>query len=100
MTNKNNKMLKLRKAIDKADAQLLKALSNRFKVVKQIGIIKIQEKIPLVQKARWDELVQDRVTKAKALGLNAAFTKAILEIIHIEALSIQKQQKSQKKRSV
>ena len=71
MTKKNNpaaltrKLLALRKKIDSADLALLKALSARFRAVEKVGALKHAQGLPLYQKARWAEVVENRIHTAK-----------------------------------
>ncbi len=91
LTLKDKKKLKLlRDQIDSADQAILNALGKRFKAVNQVGVIKRRAKMPLYQKARWDEVVVDRLKKAKKYKVGEGFTRSLLKLIHKEAISIQK----------
>ena len=94
MTPKDQKALALcRRTIDEADQALFKALGQRFKAVEQVGRIKRKNKMPLYQKARWQEVVENRVKLAKKQKVDTDFTKALLKLIHREAIRIQKGKK-------
>lgn len=79
----------LRQAIDAADQDLLKALGARFQAVQKLGVLKRQHQIPAYQQARWQEVVEDRVQQAQRQGISESFTRALLDLIHSEAIQIQ-----------
>jgi len=86
----NNKLNQLRVKIDGADRALLKALGVRFKAVKELGYLKKKLRMPIVQKSRWNQVMKDRLKKAKKVNLSRSFTKAIFNLIQDEAIRIQK----------
>ena len=81
---------KLRKKIDKADHDLLRALASRFSVVKSIGLLKIKNGVPIRQNARWKEVVRDRLNQAKKMGLSGDLADKIFTAIHREAIRTQR----------
>jgi len=88
-TTVSTKLNALRKEIDAADQALLAALGTRFKSVKKVGSIKRANDLPVVQKNRWQEVVEDRLKRAKKLGVSEEFTRSLLKLIHKEAVRIQ-----------
>lgn len=70
----------LRKQIDEIDEQIVNLLAERMKTVKNIGLLKKKLNIPPLDLVRWQ-----RITKTKN-----GFVKKIWEIIHEEALKIEK----------
>jgi chorismate mutase len=95
VSKKNNpdalktKLQALRKQIDAADRSLLSALGARFRAVEKVGTLKHAHGLPLYQKARWEEVVEDRVKTANKVNVNEKFTRDFLKLIHKEALRIQ-----------
>ncbi len=87
------KMKTLRLEIDSADKLLVEVLQHRFKAVKKMGKLKNANKIPLYQKARWNEVMADRVKRAKKLKVNENFMRAVLKLIHQESIRIQRGKK-------
>jgi chorismate mutase len=79
----------LRKKIDRADSDLIKAFASRFKAVKEVGRLKESLHIPIVQNNRWQEVIKDRLKMAKEVGLSAEFTEEVFNLIHGEAIRIQ-----------
>ena len=91
--NTDQKLKRLRKKIDSADQKLLKALSQRFAAVERVGKLKKERKMPIVQKARWKELLVDRVKRAKKLGVSESFIRSVFKLIHLEAIRLQRGRK-------
>jgi chorismate mutase len=91
--NTSQELKRLRKKIDQADRALLKAFSDRFDAVEKVGNLKKKLKLPVVQKARWNELLADRLKRAKQLGVAQSFVKTVFKEIHLEAIRIQKRRK-------
>ena len=79
----------LRRRIDRADLALLKAFSERFSAVEKLGRIKKKLKLPAKQKARWKEVMKDRLRRGARLGVAGPFINSIYKIIHKEAIRIQ-----------
>ena len=52
----------LRKRIDEIDTDLLRLLELRFQVVKEIGLFKKENKLPILDKDREKEVLQMRKT--------------------------------------
>jgi chorismate mutase len=97
MANKSlDRLEKLRGKIDHADRALLKALGGRMKTVLQIAEFKRKQGLPLVQKGRWKELIRARLQVAEELGLDRDFTKAMFDLIHREALRLQRRKRKKK----
>ena len=68
-----------RKKIDAADRALLSALGARFKAVEKVGVLKHAHGLPLYQKARWEEVVEDRVKTARKVSVDEKFTRDFLK---------------------
>lgn len=85
----DNLLTNLREEIDCIDDQLLENLSRRLKIVEEIGKIKKEKQITILQSTRFKYLFLDRIRKAKELNLNTDFIREILKAIHNEAIRIQ-----------
>ena len=79
----------IRSKIDRLDDQLLKALEKRMKLVDEIGHFKKANHIPILQSARWNEIMERSLEKAKKNGLASTFVTKFLEIIHEESINRQ-----------
>jgi len=87
--NFNLQLEYLRDKIDKIDYELLELLSERMKIVKDIGIYKKENKVTVFQNARWEELIKNRLEIASQKDLSEEFTLEIFESIHQESIKKQ-----------
>ena len=60
-----------------------------MKWVDEIGKLKQEQNIPVLQLGRWETLLADHITKAQQVGMDGEFIKAVFELIH--AQSVKKQ---------
>lgn len=79
----------LRRGIDECDEQLLEAIARRMHLAKEIGRYKADNNIRVLQPDRYRRLLSSLVEKATAQGLDADFTKRMLELIHEESVRLQ-----------
>lgn len=75
-----NQLESLRKQIDEIDKSIVNLLAKRMKVVKEVGQLKRENSIPILDKSRWQKVIK----------LKEGYVKKIWEIIHLEALKIEK----------
>jgi chorismate mutase len=60
-----------------------------MKWVGQIGELKQQHNIAVLQLNRWENLLEDHIGKAERAGLDGDFIKAVFELIHAQAVKRQ-----------
>jgi chorismate mutase len=84
-----NKLERLREQINYLDEELISLISNRMKVAKEIGNLKKESKVTILQSARYNEIIERALQKAKQVQLSEEFMKAYMEAIHIESIRIQ-----------
>jgi len=82
-------MVRLRAEISQIDAKIIHDLAERMKWVEEIGRLKQEHSIPVLQINRWETLLEDHIAKAKKLGLDTDFIKALFELIHTQAVKRQ-----------
>lgn len=82
-------MERLRLEIDQIDAQLFSLLSRRMGIAEDIGRIKRENDVTILQRRRWDEIVDNMVARAGELGLSPEFVRTILDAIHMESIAHQ-----------
>ena len=70
----------LRKQIDEIDTAIVNLLAKRMKVVEKVGKYKKENNLPPLDKSRWQEVIKSK----------KGFVKKIYNIIHEEALKIEK----------
>ena len=78
-----------RRQIDDLDHQILELLARRMSLVEQIGALKKENDITILQIRRWKAIYKDRMLKGEDLSLNPAFLKSMLELVHRESIDIQ-----------
>ena len=83
------KLESLRLEINKHDLQLLKILKSRFSVVKKIAELKSKHNLSILQKKRWESIINDRIKQGKKFGLDIMLTKKLMDLIHKESIRLQ-----------
>jgi len=83
------KIARLRAEISHVDAQLIQDLAERMKRVEEIGKLKQEHGMTVLQLHRWENLLADHMARAEQLGLDSEFVKAIFELIHAQAIKRQ-----------
>lgn len=81
----------LRSKIDKVDDDLIKLLGKRMALVDEIGESKKENNVTILQVGRYENILNDRVSKGEDENLSADFIKDIYEYIHQN--SIKRQEK-------
>ncbi len=83
------KIAQLRAEISQIDIKLIQDLAERMKWVEEIGRLKQEHSIPVLQLDRWETLLGDHIARAQKAGLDPDFIKAIFELIHAQAVKRQ-----------
>lgn len=81
----------LRSKIDKVDDDLLKLLGKRMRLVDEIGESKRANNVTILQVGRYENILNDRVSKGEEENLNADFVKTIYEFIHQNSIKRQEE---------
>ncbi len=76
----------LREEIDQIDQEVVSTLAKRMLVAEEIGRVKKQNGIKILQPSRWEEIIEKRTAAGEAQGLSPAFTKAMYNAIHNESI--------------
>jgi chorismate mutase len=77
--------------IDSIDQQIIELISRRKQMVEKIAWYKKDKDITIFQLKRWRQIVTSRLDFASSLNLDPEFTKALLQLIHKNAIDIQRQ---------
>lgn len=80
---------RLREEINSIDNEIFQLIGQRMKVAENIGALKKENNIPVLQTSRWIEILNQSVEKGKKLGLSTDFIQAYLDAIHIESINKQ-----------
>ena len=84
-----NHLEDLRGMIDEIDENIIQQFATRMNIAEQIGLYKKDNAVTILQVNRWSEIIQDRITMGKALGLTDKFINKLLNIIHEESIERQ-----------
>lgn len=85
----NAKLQTLRTEIDLADTKLIEVLGKRMRVADQIGALKKEKNIAVLQSKRWNEILRKMIVEGKDKGLNEEFILRLFKAIHQESISHQ-----------
>ncbi len=82
----NHRMAGLRMNIDEYDARILEILGKRMKVSDQIGALKKERNVAVLQNKRWSEILEKMIAEGAAKGLSEDFILRIFKAIHQESI--------------
>lgn len=85
----NSKMTSLRANIDIADTKILEILGNRMKIAEQIGQLKKEKNVAILQNKRWHEILDKMIAEGASKGLTEDFVLKIFKAIHQESITHQ-----------
>lgn len=86
---KSEALTEYRSLIDDIDAQLLALLAKRMEISQQIGEIKKQHSMSVLQLKRYSQMLEQRILSAQSLGLSPDFVEKIMQEIHEESVKKQ-----------
>ncbi len=84
-----NKLSRLRNQIDLIDDDLLKLLGERMKVAEEIGLVKKEKGVTILQTNRWEEIIEKASANGALQGLSKKFMIRYLNAIHQESIDHQ-----------
>lgn len=76
----------LREEINETDKLLLKTLSKRMEIVKQIAQVKKEKNVAVLQTKRWNEVIGKMTKYANAAGLDVEFVNRLFKEVHQESI--------------
>lgn len=79
----------LRKEIDRIDTQLLSLIKQRLEVAKEVGLYKKAHNLPIIDKAREKEVLEDKRKKALEANVNPELMQKIFRLLIAEARKVQ-----------
>jgi len=85
----DKKMAGFRVHIDDYDNKLIEILGKRMEVAGQIGALKKEFNVAVLQNKRWNEILDKMTTQGAEKGLGADFIVDIFKAIHQESISHQ-----------
>ena len=85
----NSQLTLLRQQIDIIDDDLLKLLGERMKVAENIGLVKKEKGVTILQTKRWEEIIEKATENGKLQGLSKKFMIRYLKAVHQESIDHQ-----------
>ena len=79
----------LRAQITVADNQLVDLLGKRMKVADQIGGLKKEKNVAVLQSKRWNEILGNMILEGESKGLSEEFVLKMFKAIHQESINHQ-----------
>ncbi len=84
-----NKINTLRTQIDVIDHQLIDMLGKRMKVADEIGSLKKQHNVAVLQTKRWNEILGKMILQGEEKNLSEEFILRVFKAIHQESINHQ-----------
>jgi chorismate mutase len=84
-----NSLDNLRAQINIADDQLIELLGKRMKVSDQIGALKKEKNVAVLQSKRWNEILGNMILEGESKGLSEEFVLKMFKAIHQESINHQ-----------
>ncbi|MGS2740540.1 chorismate mutase [Sinomicrobium sp. M5D2P17] len=85
----NNKLGMLRAQIDVIDNGLIDTLGKRMKISDEIGSLKKQKNVAVLQSKRWNEILGRMILEGQEKGLSEEFILKMFKAIHQESINHQ-----------
>ena len=71
------------------DANLLELLGKRMKVADEIGLVKKEGNVAVLQNTRWNEILGKMILEGEKKGLSEEFILRMFKAIHQESIGHQ-----------
>ena len=84
-----NSLDNLRAQINVVDSQLIELLGKRMKVADQIGELKKDKNVAVLQSKRWNEILGNMILEGESKGLSEEFVLKMFKAIHQESINNQ-----------
>ena len=82
-------LMTLRDQIDSLDGEILQLLAERMSVAENIGRIKRENDVRILQSLRWESIAERTLARSASLGLSIEFLQTLLDAIHVESINHQ-----------
>ncbi len=89
-----------RKRIDNIDRKIIDLISKRLHLLKYILRHKIDNNLPIQDKGREKEVLEDRIKRSSSLGINPKLIRSLFLSIFSESRRIQKESLKKLKKNV
>ena len=79
----------MRARIDSLDDEMMRILSERMETCREIGELKSEYNVSIVQSSRWDKVLADAVASAEDYRLDSSFVRDVFNLIHEASVKVQ-----------
>ena len=79
----------IRQQIDSIDFEIIALLEKRMQNAKQLGNVKSKTGITILQKKRWQRIVESRMAFGAEKNISEDFILKIWQLIHVESIELQ-----------
>ncbi|MEJ6506425.1 MAG: chorismate mutase [Crocinitomicaceae bacterium] len=76
----------IREKVSVLDDQLFILLSERMKLSEEVGILKRENNITILQQEHWSQLISKRLSQSERYHLTPQFVRILMEAIHQESI--------------
>ncbi|MFZ9968502.1 MAG: chorismate mutase [Bacteroidia bacterium] len=76
----------LREQVDHLDQELLHLMNQRLQLSHQLGALKKEHDLPILQPKRWEQILETRSQDGVSMGLNLSFLNKWLQLMHQESI--------------
>lgn len=83
------KMNQKRTQIDEFDTKIVEILGKRMKIADEIGLLKKEKNVAILQNKRWNEILGKMILDGENKGLSEEFILKLFKAIHQESISHQ-----------
>lgn len=80
-----------RTQIDDFDTKIVEILGKRMKIADEIGLLKKEKNVAILQNKRWNEILKKMIVDGEDKGLSEEFILKLFKAIHQESISHQEQ---------
>lgn len=80
---------RFREQINQIDDELLQLIGQRMNIAEKIGEYKKNNKVTILQTARWNEILEKATKNGSKLGLSDEFVVKYMDAIHMESINRQ-----------
>jgi chorismate mutase len=85
----NSRLKKLRMQIDEYDSKLIEVLGKRMRIADEIGVLKRENNVAILQSMRWKEILEKMTSEGQQENLGEEFILRLFRAIHQESISHQ-----------
>ncbi|MGB0880322.1 MAG: chorismate mutase, partial [Polaribacter sp.] len=84
-----NSLDNLRTQINVIDNQIVETLGKRMKIADEIGVLKKEKNVAVLQSKRWNEILGNMILEGENKGLSEEFVLRMFKAIHQESINHQ-----------